>query len=298
MNKEQYYNYSHIDQVDFVSFDIETTGLLDTDIITTFTLFHENTYQVWLNLNGDTVEKEEIQQKVIDTSELDVRIHPQNTEQELINSIRKYISDEIELRTTILTAYNGETWKGGFDISFIRSRCLSNTVEFPFKDVAYTDIMPIFSKKDRFNLSHISTNPNLNKLLNKDEVKEFIDYLGLDCNTSTTKKNMLSQIKQNGYTDKEVEEFCENKNLEYPTENPKDLVGVFKRVSKLCDWNSKDIDPFGPTESEKAVSAYNNGEYIQLILHNLADVHKTQRLINMIVNSQSIPKKEYEPTFY
>lgn len=51
-----------------------------------------------------------------------------------------------------LTAFNGEMWKGGFDLPFLRTACVRNDVVWPFPDIAYADMFDIV---DRFNTDDV-----------------------------------------------------------------------------------------------------------------------------------------------
>jgi len=50
-------------------------------------------------------------------------------------------------RTHYLTAYNDETWEGGFDLPFLRTACISHDIGWLFPNMAYADV---FEFVDRF----------------------------------------------------------------------------------------------------------------------------------------------------
>jgi DNA polymerase III epsilon subunit-like protein len=51
----------------------------------------------------------------------------------------------------LLVAYNGERWKDGFDLPFLRTRLAATDVEWPFRDMPYADLLPVVTR--RFNVT-------------------------------------------------------------------------------------------------------------------------------------------------
>lgn len=39
-----------------------------------------------------------------------------------------------------LVAYNADSWKGGFDLPFVRTRCIQRGVEWMFDGVTFADL--------------------------------------------------------------------------------------------------------------------------------------------------------------
>ena len=102
------------------------------------------------------------------------------------------------------------SWRGGFDVPFLRTRYAHLGLPWPFADVAYADVMSVVA--DRFNTT--------------------VDG-----------------------------------------EEHRDLAGVYE---VLCDGEYGAVDPFDG--SEAAVAAFENGWFAELVLHNVADVLRTQAL--------------------
>jgi hypothetical protein len=42
----------------------------------------------------------------------------------LLTNLAAFVTKRLDSDTHYLTAYNGETWNGGFDLPFVRSACL------------------------------------------------------------------------------------------------------------------------------------------------------------------------------
>lgn len=45
-----------------------------------------------------------------------------------------------------IVMYNGETWKGGFDVPFLRTRMVVNGVKWPFKGCQVLDLYPVIQR--------------------------------------------------------------------------------------------------------------------------------------------------------
>lgn len=296
MNKNTFYDLS-INDVKFVPFDIETTGLYDTDVITSFTLEHNQEYISWLNSNGETIDSS-IESELRQESGADVSVHSCTNEGDILSSVGEYLNDNFNKDSTLLIAYNGEVWKGGFDISFIRSACLRTGEEFPFIGFTYVDLMPIFGKKDRFNVKHPVEEPELENIFYKDGLKSFADALGVEYSSNWNKSEIATAIEDVGYSEDQLHDFCEENGDDMPDENPQKLVPVYQRVSNIAGWDVNDFDPFEPDESIKAVRAFEENEFKTLLLHNVADVHKTSKLVEVVQSSRSIPLSEFSPTFF
>lgn len=297
MNKNKFYNSSHTRDLEFIPFDIESTGFEDDAIITTFTLLSDDTYTVWVNTDGRDANPD-LEDTVKAEANMDISLRIVQDEGNLLRDIRRFIMGRINKERAIFVAYNGEVWNGGYDIRAIRSRCLANGAPFLFSGYAYTDLMPVFGKHDRFNVTHKIPDPDLGDIFTTGPLKQFGDFVGAEYKSSWNKPQIEEAIESEGYTEEMLDTFCDANGHELPRENPSSLVPVYERIARLMDWDDKDVDPFGPDESKKAVHAFHEGDFESVILHNLADVHKTGKLMDMVVNSLSVPKNEYEPTFF
>ena len=68
-------------------------------------------------------------------------------EADLLEAVSGYAADHLQ-DGAYLTAYDGETWNGGFDLPFLRSACHRNDIAWPFDDVAYADTMEAIQRFD------------------------------------------------------------------------------------------------------------------------------------------------------
>lgn len=308
MERDTFFKTS-LEDIQFVPGDIETTGFYDDDIITTFTLKHDDTYLVWVNTNGQDVDAAALESEVAENCPHQVEVSTFDSDGDLLSAIRRYITASFDQDNTIFVFYNGEHWRGGFDLSFIRSVCLRTGAPFPFIGYAYLDLMPLFKKHDRFNVTHIDPSPSLDSLFNMGPLKSFARSLGIDFPSGSNKSEIISIIESSDeFTQEVLEEYCMENNIDPPEVNPSGLVPVYKRIARLMrqredkevvnKWSVPNCDPFGPDESVKAVEAYHDGEFGKLARHNIADVHKTGLLTSLLTDTNSIAKNEIQPKFF
>lgn len=295
-------------QYNFVAADIETTGFTDTDTLTTVGLEVNGEYTVFLNTAQGAYQGDSVADTIRAETSLPVFISPCDSQRDLLASLRSFI-EELDANKTVFTFYNGETWTGGFDLRFIRSVCLRTGAPFPFADYAVLDIMPIFTKHDRFNVTHTPDELDVSSVFNAGELTDFADSLGIDHPGSPKYAVEEAVTNSEKFSQTALRDYCEENGFEIPTSNPKALVPVYKRIAGLVRqrpadtvddlWYVSDCDPFGPDESKRAVTAYKNQEYAELILHNIADVHKTGRLMDAITyQSGFIAENELKPSFF
>ena len=69
-------------------------------------------------------------------------------EQALLAAVADVASSQLDGDRHYLTAHNGETWNGGFDLPFCRTRFLNHDMEWPFGDIAYADMMEAIDRFD------------------------------------------------------------------------------------------------------------------------------------------------------
>lgn len=263
-------------EYEFKAFDIETTGFGAHDTLTTLTLEDDGVYHIWINADGRDVSVSDIRDTVEGESGENVRLYVAEDAEEMLISVGTYIEDNFD-NLDILVAYNGETWKGGFDLQFLRTACLRNGVEWILNGVNYMDIYPIFGKKNRFN----TTVPS-HKGMKKDTLKEFADWMGVEYDSSMSKKEIQMAVADTQYDFRKVNEWADEVGCEdIPTYNYDDQVGVYQALTDKVHT----YDPW--TDSANAVTAFHDGDFAELILHNLADVVKTKELTDMAIAAVS-----------
>lgn len=198
-----------------ISFDLETTGLEDDSVINVAGLGTELGCWLALNTSGRDVDAERLRMAVERESGSNVQLSVQPDEAGLLSALQSKAMDLLDADRHYLTAYNGERWRGGFDLPFLRSACVRRGVDCPFLDIAYVDTMTA--------------------------VKRF------------------------------------------HTGKTSDLEGVYEALI-----GNEHCDPF--KQSTQAVTAHEDGEWCELLLHNLADIERTRELT--VLAGRYVPSKD------
>jgi len=195
-----------------IAFDIETEGLLVRDQITVAGIRLPLGSLVLLNTNGRSV-SDGFEETVTESSGLEaVQVHIFDSERDLLARLTKIVQERIYDENRMLVAYNGETWRGGFDLPFLRTRCGRQNVRWPFHKIPYADLMPIVEKR-------------------------------------------INTTVEAGDSPEEISDLCGTFDI---------LIG------------GDHCDPFD--ESTEAIYAAYHGQWESLVLHNIADIERTQQL--------------------
>jgi len=196
-----------------ISMDIETTGFEVDDTVTVVGFSLPLGCRIFLNTGGKDVDPKPLhsaQSRLFETT-IKLSVHP--TEKEILSAVTKFSNESLSPRDYLLVAYNGERWRSGFDLPFLRTRYSQSEIKWPFTNLPYSDLMPIF--ESRFN--------------------------------TTSGETSLS-----------------------------DLEGVYKT---LIGNDLTELDPFD--DSKEAVDAFHNGEFNDLIQHNVSDILRTDALAHV-----------------
>lgn len=199
-----------------IAFDIETSGLEPGSVVTVAGLTTDMGSWLALNTTGREADSTRLSTEVEHESGSNVRVSVFQDEEHLLNGLEDFATQTIAGDRHYLTAYNGERWRGGFDLPFIRSACLRRDVSWPFPDVAYADTMDMV---ERFDTGDVS-----------------------------------------------------------------DLVGVYDALI-----GKDDCDPFD--DSASAVQTHRDGDWVPLLLHNLADIERTRELA--VLAGRYVPKSDF-----
>lgn len=130
-----------------VAFDIETSGL-DEAVITVAGFRDRRGSWMVLNTDGRPADGSTIAGAVESDADVEapIEVRVVTTERALLEAMAEYV-ERLD-GGSYLTAYNGETWNGGFDLPFVRSACLRNDVPWPFDDLPYADTMEAIQRFD------------------------------------------------------------------------------------------------------------------------------------------------------
>jgi len=196
------------DVLEQVAFDIETTGFDVDDVVTVVGFSLPLGVRVFCQTRGRTSDgvEEHVQERV--DEHVIVSVH--ESEAALLEAVAEFVQMRLQEDDVLLVAFNGETWRGGFDVPFLRSRYALGKQPWPFVDVPYADVYPL-----------------VKKLFN------------------TTVEG----------------------------EPQSSLTAAY---NLLCDGNFGALDPFD--DSAEAVTAFEDGRFTDVVLHNVADVLRTAAL--------------------
>jgi uncharacterized protein YprB with RNaseH-like and TPR domain len=131
-----------------VAFDIETTGFRTTDRLTVVGFDAAISSRVFLNTDGETCPPD-LEQRVNDEVGPPVSLSVHESEDALLKAVVDFVESTLSHREIKLVAYNGETWNGGFDLPFLRTRLNYHDLGWPFEDIPYIEAMEVF--ESRFN---------------------------------------------------------------------------------------------------------------------------------------------------
>jgi len=135
--------------LDPIAFDIETSGLNEDAVITVAGFAHDLGESIILNVDGRDAPDHQTLTKALDEHSAGaVSLEIVEDEAAPLESISEISTTQIDGDRHYLTAYNGETWNGGFDLLFCRTRFLDHEMDWAFGDLAYADMMEMI---DRFN---------------------------------------------------------------------------------------------------------------------------------------------------
>ena len=199
-----------------VAFDIETSGLGTDAVVTVAGFAHEPGVSVVLNTDGRDADRARLTEALEQRVSTPVSLTVCAGEQELLDAVAD-IADQLDQDRHYLCAYNGETWKGGFDLPFVRSRCVAYGRSWPFAGLAYADILDVV---DRFKTGDV-----------------------------------------------------------------RDLEGVYDVLV-----GESTCDPFDG--SGEAVAAFEAGDWVPLLLHNIADIRRTRELA--LLAERYVPTSDFD----
>ncbi|MFC7043662.1 hypothetical protein [Halonotius sp. GCM10025705] len=132
-----------------VAFDIETSGFEDDAVITAAGFSHTLGESLVLNTAGrDDIDRKLLVGTLDECSSGTVQLDIVADERELLDTVASFATEQLDGDRHYLTAFNGETWNGGFDLPFCRTRFLQHDMSWPFGDLAYADMMQIVDRFD------------------------------------------------------------------------------------------------------------------------------------------------------
>lgn len=135
-----------------VAFDIETSGFETNAVVTVIGVVLPLGCRVLLNTDQQPVEQSKLEATLAERFDTTIKLSCHQTERDLLKTFVKFTTTTLTPNEYLLVAYNGERFRSGFDLPFLRTRYTLQEVQWPFVDVPYADLMPIF--QHRFNTQH------------------------------------------------------------------------------------------------------------------------------------------------
>jgi uncharacterized protein YprB with RNaseH-like and TPR domain len=130
-----------------VAFDIETTGFHVGDAVTVIGFALPMGCRVFLNTGDQDTTGVEAGVQAASPEHVVLSCH--DSERALFDAVTEFTRDRLQGDDVLLVAYNGERWRGGFDLPFLRTRLALTDLPWPFTDIPYADVMPVIER--RFN---------------------------------------------------------------------------------------------------------------------------------------------------
>lgn len=132
-----------------VAFDIETSGFDADAVITVAGFAHDLGESLILNTGRHTeADRKALVTSLDEESTGTVQLDIVTDEAALLEAVSSFVRNQLDGDTHYVTAFNGETWNGGFDLPFCRTRFVHHGLRWPFGDIAYADMIQMV---DRFN---------------------------------------------------------------------------------------------------------------------------------------------------
>lgn len=130
-----------------VALDIETGGFAADQRVTVVGLLPPDRHAHLIVNTGD---REPRCTGIVDRVEV-ASGHPASLtvtdgERGLLEALAAAVFERVDRTANRLVAFNGDTWQGGFDLPFLRTRCGRLDVEWPLDGYTFTDLYPLVKK--------------------------------------------------------------------------------------------------------------------------------------------------------
>jgi hypothetical protein len=217
-----------------VAWDIETTGFGWSEEITVSGFWYPGGHATLIvNAGGTPADAPSLEESLTETSGASVRVRVADDETGLLHAMGEEVFDRFDHDYNRLVAYNADSWKGGFDLPFVRTRCIHRGVDWMFDGVSFADLWePV---KKRLNTTHTAYGTSS------------------DANTLTGAHALLFEAGR---------------------------PAVLEDVDGHAWYRDRPYDPF--ENSGSAAARYREGDLLAVCRHNLADVHRTWELGELV----------------
>lgn len=256
------------------SFDIETTGLSgvqDEVIVVGFreelsegvmTVFYQDSEQASSVDSADLVASCEI---VLEACE---------TERELIECVRSFVdSNGFRDGEAQLCGYNSNTYQGGFDIPFLRTRCSILDVDWVFERVKHLDLYD--AVESSFNTTQYRIDG-----LNKKPLQKVAEQLGIEYD-GLNKQPLLNAVTEYMPSQTELEQILDSVpeiSMSDLSTADNSLTGVYQSIVPDSHYTVVQDD----INSGQVPSRYQSGDLDAVIQHNVADLEMTEAILGRL----------------
>lgn len=130
-----------------VAFDIETTGFDVDDEVTVVGFALPLGCRVFARVPPGEPQVGDVEAMVQERVDRHVSVSLHGSEAALLEAVGEFAADRVHGEDVLLVAYNGERYRGGFDLPFLRTRLAATDVAWPFRDVPYADLLPVIDRQ-------------------------------------------------------------------------------------------------------------------------------------------------------
>jgi hypothetical protein len=238
---------------DHVAWDIETTGFGWSEEITVSGFWFPGGHATLIvNAGPHSIDTQAFEQRLSEESGATVSLLVADDEVALLEAMQRVVFDRFDRDYDRLVAFNADSWKGGFALPFVRTRCIRRGVDWMFDGVLFADLWEPLKK--RLNTTHTAYGASA------------------DANSLTGSYSLL---------------FGQNDRLPMLLD---DLDGH-------AWYHEEPYDPF--EDSGSAAAHYREGDLLPVLEHNLADIHRTWglgELVRRFVSPKDVSEKKLWPS--
>lgn len=138
----------HRDDRDHVAWDIETTGLAAEATVTVAGFWYPDGHATLLvNGGAHDADARGLSASLTEAAGADVEVAVADGEPALLGRMADHVFERFDRNRNRLVAYNADKWDGGFDLPFVRTRCVKHGCRWPFTGVRFADLFDPVSKR-------------------------------------------------------------------------------------------------------------------------------------------------------
>ncbi|MFC6718907.1 hypothetical protein ACFQGT_14490 [Natrialbaceae archaeon GCM10025810] len=135
--------------LELVALDLETTGFAVDDEVTVVGFALPLGCRVFARVPPCGSRVGDVEAAVREQAGTHVIVSLHASEAELLEAVGVFAAERLHGEDVLLVAFNGERWRGGFDLPFLRTRLAVLDVAWPFRELPYADLLPVVDR--RFN---------------------------------------------------------------------------------------------------------------------------------------------------